>query len=382
MATEELQPVAAENTVATPTSVAPAMNAEPLLPTLNASAVYAPSNVQQVLTKSSKTYKKMKLSKLEQQIAKANSQAELNQINIENTPVAMGVISGQASQQSKLDTARLNAVTGLYNAKLLDQQRKEAERQQFISTYGADPNQRPKGMSKREFSKAIQGGGFQNLLTEDFKQKQLQTAAAQKSLSGGSDSGSNNLQAEIMSLRDSGVSWGDAAAIISKKYGMMPGDQTSQIMDYVYGNIQPSAPLTVAQQQAQIEAQADQQKAQKNATNALEKVALLENHPALKTSVGVKGVTGGLLGGWVMPGTKAADFNAQLDSLKSMLTIENLGIMKGVLSDADIKILREAATSINKNMSEADFNAELARIKTILNSKASKSDNDPLGLGI
>jgi hypothetical protein len=189
MATEELQPVAAENTVATPTSVAPAMNAEPLLPTLNASAVYAPSNVQQVLTKSSKTYKKMKLSKLEKQIAKAQSQAELNQINIENTPVAMGVISGQLSQQSKLDTARLNAVTGLYNAKLLDEQRKEAERQQFISTYGADPNQRPKGMSKREFAKAIQGGKFSNLLTEDFKQKQLQTLSAQQSLSGGSGGG-------------------------------------------------------------------------------------------------------------------------------------------------------------------------------------------------
>jgi len=175
---EELNPVAPVVTE----SVAPTLN---LMPSVNPSAVYSSQNIQQTYTNSPKSLKNMKIGSLEKKIAKANSIAEMNQVEIMNAPKAMGVLTGEASHQSQLDTAKLNALTGIYNTKLADLKRKEDERQQFIQTYGADPKQRPDGMSKREFAKAIQGGKFQDLITEDFKQKQLQTLSAQKSLSGG-----------------------------------------------------------------------------------------------------------------------------------------------------------------------------------------------------
>lgn len=173
------QPVATE---LTPEQTSQNLGTQPsLLPTLTSADVYAPSNVKQVLSGSTDTYKDMKLGKLEKELAKANAQVESNQVNIMNQPKAMGVLTGEAAHQSALDTARFNAVTGLYNAKLLEKQRKdeeearkEAERQQFIATYGADPKQRPKGMSKKEFAKALSEGKFSNLLTTDAKIKQAE----------------------------------------------------------------------------------------------------------------------------------------------------------------------------------------------------------------
>lgn len=169
----------------TPIQTAPAPVTQPILSTPQTSAIYSPTNISQIDIPSTNKAMNMKLSDLEKKLSKANSIAELNQIAIMNQPKAMGVLTGEAAYRSKLDTARVNAFNSLYNNRLVEEQRKETKRQQFIETYGADPNSRPKGMSKREFAKAIQGGGFSNLLTEDFKQKQLQTAAAKKSLSGG-----------------------------------------------------------------------------------------------------------------------------------------------------------------------------------------------------
>ncbi len=190
MAQEELkiQPVETITPVTpteTPVQASTPFIASSVVPAPQASQVYGASNVQAVSTKSPSSLKSMKIGKLEKELAKANSIAEMNQIGIGNQTVAMGVITGQQAHQSKLDTAKLNALTGMYNVKLADMQRKEAERQQFISTYGADPNARPKGMSEKEFAKSIQSGGFSDLLTEDFKQKQLATKKASQGLSGG-----------------------------------------------------------------------------------------------------------------------------------------------------------------------------------------------------
>lgn len=357
MATEELQPVAAENTVATPTSVAPAMNAEPLLPTLNASAVYAPSNVQQVLTKSSKTYKKMKLSKLEKQIAKANSQAELNQINIENTPVAMGVIAGQASQQSKLDTARLNAVTGLYNAKLLEEQRKEAERQQFISTYGADPSQRPKGMSKREFSAAIQGGGFQNLLSPEFKaareSAQLDLALKRKQLAGGGTgsttavSNLNSLLEKAAQMPSGGREW---AASVATTYGVNPQD----VVNATQQNGWESAyrkPLTPTEQAA-LDASTP------NPAKTKQQLDLVDS--AIKTAEELQGAAGRsgarrTFESWFIGSTEYTQLVAAADTIKTnILTLSTDPNIKKFfgpqMSEADVRMMTSAGTMLNPEL--------------------------------
>lgn len=58
----------------------------------------------------------------------------------------------------------------------------------------------------------------------------------------------------------------------------------------------------------------------------------------------------------------SADFKGKVNQLKSLLTLDNLGVMKGVLSDTDIKILTNAATSLDFGLSEKGFKKELQRI--------------------
>lgn len=126
---------------------------------------------------------------------------------------------------------------------------------------------------------------------------------------------------------------------------------------------------------------ADGDRAKENANKALSLVTDLESSGGLKTSVGAKGFTGGLLFGKTIPGTEAANFQTRLESLKSLLTIENMGIMKGVLSDSDMKVIQQASTALNRDMSEKEFKKELTKIKNVLQSKLG-GGNDPLGLGI
>lgn len=161
----------------------------PFLTTTASNEVYASPNIQQIDIPGNKKAMDMKLSKLEDKLAKANSISELNQISIMNQPKAMGVLTGEAAYRSKLDSARLNAFNSLYQNRLLEEQRKEAERQQFMQTYGADPKKRPKGMSKREFVKALAGGKFQDLVSPEFKaaqeEKAIDLALKKKQLAGG-----------------------------------------------------------------------------------------------------------------------------------------------------------------------------------------------------
>jgi hypothetical protein len=58
-----------------------------------------------------------------------------------------------------------------------------------------------------------------------------------------------------------------------------------------------------------------------------------------------------------------------------------MGIMKGVLSDSDMKVITQASTALNRGMSESAFKKELEKVKGVLQSKLG-GGNDPLGLGI
>lgn len=49
-------------------------------------------------------------------------------------------------------------------------------------------------------------------------------------------------------------------------------------------------------------------------------------------------------------------------SLQSLLTLDNVDMMKGVLSDSDIKMLRQASSTLNPRMGEAAAAAELDRL--------------------
>lgn len=59
-------------------------------------------------------------------------------------------------------------------------------------------------------------------------------------------------------------------------------------------------------------------------------------------------------------------FEAKVDTLKANLTLDNLKLLKGAMSDKDLLFLNAIGSSLNVNMSEAAFDAELDRVITKL----------------
>lgn len=90
----------------------------------------------------------------------------------------------------------------------------------------------------------------------------------------------------------------------------------------------------------------------------------LMEHPGLSSAVGVKGFTGGLLGGWVVPGTDAADFNAELEAMKAQVFLPMVQSMKGMgaLSNAEGQKLTDAIGALSTKQSEKQFKSSLGRI--------------------
>lgn len=61
-----------------------------------------------------------------------------------------------------------------------------------------------------------------------------------------------------------------------------------------------------------------------------------------------------------------ADAESIRDALTSLLTLENTGKLKGVLSNTDMQILRQASSTLNSRMSESAARAELRRIIDVM----------------
>lgn len=96
--------------------------------------------------------------------------------------------------------------------------------------------------------------------------------------------------------------------------------------------------------------------------SAKEIKALAEN---LKTRAGFGHAVGsnaffGL--GKSIPGTNSAGYLADFDQLKDLIALPNLEKLKGPMSDKDIAFVRSIGTSLNLNMNEAAFKAELDKI--------------------
>lgn len=207
------------------------------------------------------------------------------------------------------------------------------------------------------------------------KIKQIELQAKQKSLStSGSTtkaSALNSLLEKAANMPSGGREW---ATSVAKTYGVSPESVMSATAQN--GWEQAYRTTTAAQQTAEIAKQQEQTKAKETAGKALQIVSTLQSSPAINAAVGpissriptVRGST--------------ADFEAQFNSLKSLLTLENMGIMKGVLSDSDMKVLQQASTALNLGMSQQGFKQELEKVKGVLEGKLGTSANDPLGLGI
>lgn len=80
-------------------------------------------------------------------------------------------------------------------------------------------------------------------------------------------------------------------------------------------------------------------------------------------AVGFKGPLGSIVG--PLAGSDTANYIAKFDALKSQLILPKLQLLRGLgaMSDREFSTLSSAATSLSRDMSEKEFNAELARIE-------------------
>lgn len=90
----------------------------------------------------------------------------------------------------------------------------------------------------------------------------------------------------------------------------------------------------------------------------------------------------------VLPGTKGADFVNNYNTLKSLLSLDNVKYLKGQgqISDSERKLLEDAASQLSRSQSRSEFVKTLNNIIGNLQGSTSKfttpTENDPLGLGI
>lgn len=132
------------------------------------------------------------------------------------------------------------------------------------------------------------------------------------------------------------------------------------VFDPNTGTFTPNTSTTQSQQASQL------------TTQALDLVNNLVNHPGLRGAVGDKSITSlfGILG-QPIAGTPAADFTAQLERLKSLLSLENISYLKGTgaMSDREFATLASAAAALDRNMSDSEFVKELQRIQSELSTE-------------
>lgn len=64
-----------------------------------------------------------------------------------------------------------------------------------------------------------------------------------------------------------------------------------------------------------------------------------------------------------------AERKAQVENIQSLLTLDNLKLMTGVLTDRDIELLQRAASTLSPNMSESAYRKKLGEIGTSIESK-------------
>lgn len=90
--------------------------------------------------------------------------------------------------------------------------------------------------------------------------------------------------------------------------------------------------------------------------NILAALEALKNHPGRGAAVGKSSIFN------FIPGTKAASFINELNRVKSLLALPSLDLLKGPMSDKDLKFIQDAGSSLNPSSTESDFNAELDRL--------------------
>lgn len=110
---------------------------------------------------------------------------------------------------------------------------------------------------------------------------------------------------------------------------------------------------------------------------------------ALRDSPGFAGAFGVVSSRMPTMRQGTADAEVLLNSLRSLLTLENTGKLKGVLSNADMELLRQASSTLSAQMSEPAAKAELTRLIQVMGRVAGATGGrmtnaapaaDPLGI--
>lgn len=137
------------------------------------------------------------------------------------------------------------------------------------------------------------------------------------------------------------------------KLGVPYGTTKAQAIANSLGSAGKPAPLNATQKQALTSAQ-----------------QLLDKFNAGKgtSAVGKSGFLGSL-GYSLIPGTQRADFVRQFDNLKSLLSLDNVKLLKGQgqVSDAERRLLADASTKLDRSQSEAEFKTTLESIVKVFN---------------
>lgn len=102
-------------------------------------------------------------------------------------------------------------------------------------------------------------------------------------------------------------------------------------------------------------------KALKSATDVVGLLDQVENDPLLGRATGLSSWLG------LVPGTSTYDTAKKIEQLKSSLSLTNMGVMTGVLTDRDMQVLASAASALTPTMSEQGFKTELAKIRNTMN---------------
>lgn len=122
------------------------------------------------------------------------------------------------------------------------------------------------------------------------------------------------------------------------------------------------------------EAEEEQRKADTEQALGIRELALqLQTDPGMSATVGFgfkKSLVGAIpfVSGDAVAGTSRADYEATATRLANMLTLDNLDLMSGVLSETDIKILESAGSNLkNYDQSEEQYRKEIQRVLDVAN---------------
>jgi hypothetical protein len=109
------------------------------------------------------------------------------------------------------------------------------------------------------------------------------------------------------------------------------------------------------------------------AVSLLSLISDLEQHRDLEAATGLSSYL------YYEPGGGVEEFSRTHGQLKDTMTLDNLGLMKGVLSETDIQILASAATKLNRGLPTSSYIGELGLMKS--NILASEEFNTAIDLG-